>query len=77
LVGARSLARGVAVLVTILAANAVAAGQAAVESNAPDVHAALVAKYCVPCHNDKSRTGGLLPPVPRRGRESSGKCAPA
>ena len=59
LVGARSLARGVAVLVTILAANAVAAGQAAVESNAPDVHAALVAKYCVPCHNDKSRTGGL------------------
>jgi mono/diheme cytochrome c family protein len=36
----------------------VAASQQPTEPSAP-THAALIGKYCVTCHNDKSRTGGL------------------
>jgi hypothetical protein len=42
--------------VTVLASLAAASG---VFAQDPAEHGALVAKYCVTCHNDKARTGGL------------------
>jgi mono/diheme cytochrome c family protein len=64
---ASSLARGLAIVVaagsiapltTTLTISAASARQQPAEaSSAP--HAAVVGKYCVTCHNDRSRTGGL------------------
>jgi mono/diheme cytochrome c family protein len=58
---ARAFARGVTALVaTALSglSTSVTAGQPT-ESSASAAHAALLVRYCVACHNDKSRTGGL------------------
>jgi mono/diheme cytochrome c family protein len=63
---ARSFGRCLAILIAagwVLTAvgsvgPVVAASQQPAEPSAP-THTALVGKYCVTCHNDKSRTGGL------------------
>ena len=62
------------------------AGQAPRPASAAD-HGAVVTKYCVTCHNDRAKTGGLsldkvdIAVAGRRsgrvGEASSGRCASA
>jgi mono/diheme cytochrome c family protein len=56
---APSLARCLAILITAGSVGPlVAAAQQPIEPSA-STHAAVVGKYCVTCHDDKNRTGGL------------------
>ena len=56
----RALVPCLALLISAVWAGppAAARGQRSVESSSAE-HAAVLNKYCVACHNDKQRTGGL------------------